>query len=313
MCTQRPLAMAEPIRRRIVTAAAAMLNVTPGRMRPVALTLVMAAASSALTMAMQVPGSPPSRPRIVAELSDLLTHSPLAACSPPATTPAPTRVRVASWNIKAARSAPVDALAAEMRAMQADVIALQEVDVRTRRSGYVDAPTALSAALGFNYVFAASILWDEGHYGLALLSKWPLVQVARQRVGGADLGEPRIVLDVTLCAGGRPLRVLNHHADRRPAARALGFADLQRIASAAMGAGVLLLGDMNEYADGPGVRTLLEAGLVDLGAGGALNTSPSGRIDYILGDGPLSRRASDARVWPTDKSDHHAVSTDLEW
>ena len=55
------------------------------------------------------------------------------------------------------------------------------------------------------------------------------------------------------------------------------------------------------------------AGLVDLGAGGAHDTSASGRIDFILGNGPLSRRASAVRVWPTDKSDHHAVFTDLEW
>jgi endonuclease/exonuclease/phosphatase family metal-dependent hydrolase len=81
----------------------------------------------------------------------------------------------------------------------------------------------------------------------------------------------------------------------------------------AAGSGVLLLGDMNEDADGTGLRTLLDAGLVDLGAGGALDTPASGRIDYVLGDGPLSRHASEVRVWPTDKSDHHAVFTDLEW
>src|SRR5687767_5798011 len=121
-------------------------------MRSVVSTLV-AAAATALTMAMQAPGSPPSRPRIVAELSNALTHSPLAACPRPDPTRTPTRVRVASWNIKAARSSSVGALAAEMRAMQADVIALQEVDVRTRRSGFVDEPTALAAALGFHYVF----------------------------------------------------------------------------------------------------------------------------------------------------------------
>ena len=282
-------------------------------MRSIVSTLVLAAATTALTMAMQAPGSPPSRRPIVAELSDLLTHSQLAACSPPEATPARASARVASWNIKAALSAPVDALAAEMRAMQADVIALQEVDVRTRRSGYVDEPTALSAALGFNYVFAASILWDEGHYGLALVSRWPLVRVTRHRVGGADLGEPRIVLDVTLCVAGRPLRILNHHADRRPPARALGFADLRQITQAAMDRGVLLLGDMNEDADGPGIRTLLDAGLVNLGAGGALSTVGSLRIDYLFADGPLSRHASEVRVWPTDKSDHHAVFIDLEW
>lgn len=281
-------------------------------MRTVASTLVLVAATTALAMAMQDPATPPSRPRIVAELSDMLTHSPLAACPSPEK-PAGARARVASWNIKAARSAPVDALAAEMRAMQADVIALQEVDVRTRRSGYVDEPTALSTALGFNHVFAASIHWDEGHYGLALVSRWPLVHAARHRVAGADLGEPRIVLDVTVCVAGRPLRILNHHADRRPAARALGFPDVRQLAATAMGRGVLLLGDMNEYADGPGVRTLLDAGMVDLGASGDLNTADVGRIDYLFADGVLSRHASGVRVWKTDKSDHHALFTDLEW
>jgi endonuclease/exonuclease/phosphatase family metal-dependent hydrolase len=255
----------------------------------------------------------PRRPRIIAELSDLLTHTPLAPCPPaPSEVATPRRSRVASWNIKAARSAPVGALVAEMRAMAADVIALQEVDVRTRRAGFVDQPVALATALGFHYVFAASILWDEGHYGLALLSRWPLARVTRHRIGGADLGEPRIVLDVTICAGGRPVRVLNHHADRRIAARAIGFADVQQITNAALGRGVLLLGDLNEYPDGPGVRALVGTGLVDLRPKGA-NTTSAGRVDYVLADGPLARRASAVHVWPTDKSDHHAVLVDFEW
>jgi endonuclease/exonuclease/phosphatase family metal-dependent hydrolase len=285
-----------------------------GGMRVAVTTLLIAAATIAVTHATQAPGPRPSRPRIVATLSDLLTHSPLAPC--PADTAAArkgTRVRVASWNIRAARTAPVAALVPVIRAMKADVVALQEVDVRTRRSGFVDQPTALGSALGVNYVFAASILWDEGNYGLALVSKWPLVRVARHRVDGADLGEPRIVLDVTICAAGRPLRVLNHHADRRPNARALGFADLRRIAKAASGSDVLLMGDMNEYADGPGVRSLLDAGFVDLGARGALKTAAGGRIDFILADAPASRLASEVQVWPTDKSDHHVLFTDLEW
>jgi endonuclease/exonuclease/phosphatase family metal-dependent hydrolase len=197
--------------------------------------------------------------------------------------------------------------------MEADVIALQEVDVRTRRSGFVDQPAAISSALGFNYVFAASILWDEGHYGLALVSRWPLVHVERHRMGGADLGEPRIVLDVRLCVAGRPLRVLNHHADRRNAARALGFVDLQRIARAARGHGLLVMGDMNERADGPGIRSLLDAGLVDLEADGTSSTPRNRRIDYLFADTTLSPHAAAARVWTTDKSDHHALLTDLEW
>jgi len=285
-------------------------------MRVLAVTSLCVALILAATIvaARQSAGGSPRRPRIVAELSEMLSHSPLGPCTTPiAATLSPTRTRVASWNIQAARSASVESIAAEMRAIGADVFALQEVDVRTRRGGYVDEPGALAAALGFNYVFAASILWDEGHYGLALLSRWPLVDVRRHRISGADLGEPRIVLDATVCARGRPLRLLNHHADRRVAARALGFADLQQIARAALGRGILFIGDMNEYPDGPGVRGMIDAGLVDLGAGGNAHTTGSGRIDYLLADGPMARLASSVRVWPTDKSDHHAVVADLEW
>ena len=255
----------------------------------------------------------PRRPRIVVELSDLITHSTLTSC-PGSARPAdaPTRIRIGSWNIRAAQSAPVDMLAAEMRAMRADVIALQEVDIGTRRGGFVDEPTDLATALGFHYVFAASIKWDEGHYGLAVLSRWPLSDVKRHRVESAPDAEPRIVLEATICAGGRPLRLLNHHADRRTESRALGFADLRRIVQPSVGHGILVLGDLNEYPDAPGVRSLVEAGFVDLMADAA-NTAGTGRVDYLLADPPLARLASPARVWPTDKSDHHALLADLAW
>ena len=80
-----------------------------------------------------------------------------------------------------------------------------------------------------------------------------------------------------------------------------------------MGHGILVLGDFNEHSDAPGVRSLIDAGLVDLGAERNVNTADNGRIDYLLADGPLARLMSTARVWPTDKSDHNAVLADLEW
>jgi endonuclease/exonuclease/phosphatase family metal-dependent hydrolase len=264
------------------------------------------------------PTPAPRRPRIIAELSNLLTHSPLTACrkNDARVADAPTPLRIATWNIRAAQSAPVDVLGAEIRAMQADLIALQEVDVRTRRGSFVDEPVELAKILGFHYVFAASIKWDEGHYGLAVLSRWPLTKVRRHRLDGSPEAEPRIVLDVTVCAGGRPLRVLNHHADRRTVSRALGFANLRRIIKDDVGRGLLVLADLNEYPDAPGIRSLIGDGFIDLGAAATVNTVGTGRVDrvdYVLADGPMARLASPARVWPTDKSDHHAVLADLNW
>lgn len=253
--------------------------------------------------------------RVPTEVSDRLTHSPLTACDrrDVAAGRAGAHLRIATWNIQAALSAPVDAIAAELRAMHADVVALQEVDVMTRRGGFVDAPAELARALGFHFAFAASIKWDEGDYGLAVLSRWPLSDVRRHRLGIIGRAEPRIVLDATVCVRGRPLRLFNHHADRRVASRGAGFKELTDIIRPNVGLGILVLGDFNEYPDGPGVLGLIRAGLVDVGAEGNAHTTDNGRIDYVLADRLLAGRASTAGVWPTDKSDHDAVLVRLKW
>lgn len=260
------------------------------------------------------PAAPAERPRIVVELSDLLLHSPLVPCdAPAAAATTSSHVRIATWNIQGARSAPVDAIAAGLRDLDADVAALQEVDVRTRRSGFVDQPTTLAAALGLHYVFAGSIKWDEGDYGLALVSRWPLTQVRRHHLAPDAGGEPRIVLDVTLCVHGRPMRILNHHADRRIATRAAGFRELRGIVESGMDQGLLVVGDLNELADAPGVRGLIDAGMVDTSGADSEKTTAGGRIDFILADRITATRMSRPRVWQTDRSDHHALIADVDW
>jgi endonuclease/exonuclease/phosphatase family metal-dependent hydrolase len=250
---------------------------------------------------------PWSRP--TAPLSDTLTHSAVVACPASAVrrSAAPAVVRVATWNIGAARHAPIAAIAAELQAMQADIIALQEVDHRLRRSGFSDQPGTLATALGFHYVFAASIKWEGGDYGLALLSRWPLVSVERHRVDVVGVGEPRIVLEAVVCANGRPFRVFNHHADIGGAARTASLARLLEVVRPRLGRGLLVAADLNAAPHIDGVRALVGAGLVDVGAERDEPTFPHGRIDYLLADVVLTKGLRRAQVWVTDKSDHHAV------
>ena len=279
---------------------------------------VLATVTSIVLLAMSLSAGPNARQnavRVPPEPSDMLIHSPLGTCDAvdPRVIKSPERLRIATWNIRAARSAPLDIIAEELAAMQADVIGLQELDVRTRRSGFLDEPAVLATALGFHYVFAASIKWDEGDYGLAILSRWPLTEIRRHRLDSSTATEPRIVLEATVCAAGRPLRVLNHHADSWVGSREAGFAELRGILRPNMGRGLMVLGDFNEQPDGAAVRALIDSGLVDLGAELPVRVENRRRIDYLLADRPLANRASSARVWPTDKSDHHAMLVDLEW
>jgi endonuclease/exonuclease/phosphatase family metal-dependent hydrolase len=250
----------------------------------------------------------PSRPwgRPTAPLSDVLTHSELVGC-PAGRRRQTTLLRVATWNIAAARYAPVAEIATELQKMRADIIALQEVDHRLRRTGFTDQPRTLAAALGFQYVFAASIKWDGGDYGLALLSRWPLVSVVRHRVEVVGIGEPRIVLEVIVCADRRPVRVFNHHADIAGPARHAALARLMEVVQPRIGTGVIVAGDLNAPPHAPGVRSLVNGGLVDVGAGQNEPTSHNGRIDYLLADTLLSKGLRRAHVWVTKKSDHHAL------
>jgi endonuclease/exonuclease/phosphatase family metal-dependent hydrolase len=253
----------------------------------------------------------PGRP--TAPLSDVLTHSALIAChaGPARRTTAPQALRVATWNIGASRYAPVAHVAAELQAMKADIIALQEVDLRLRRSGTTDQAGALADSLGFHHVFAASIKWDGGDYGLALLSRWPLVSVERHRLDVVGVGEPRIVLEVVLCMDGRPLHVFNHHADVAGASREPGLERLAAIVQRRIGRGVIVAGDFNAAPHAAGVRALIDAGLVDVGAERNERTASNGRIDYLLADGLLIKGLRRAQVWQTTKSDHHAVIADF--
>ena len=77
-------------------------------------------------------------------------------------------VRVMTWNIHGAlgrnRRFDLAKIIALIKRHDPDVIALQEVDVRTRRGGFVDEPLELATALGMHYVYAASIKWDEGPF-----------------------------------------------------------------------------------------------------------------------------------------------------
>lgn len=220
---------------------------------------------------------------------------------------------MATWNIRAALSAPVDELAAELRAMKTDIVGLQEVDFRVRRSGLTEQAPALAKALAAHYVFAASIKYDGGDYGLALMSDWPLMEVRRHRLDPVGVGEPRIVLEVLVCASGRPLRVFNHHADVGSRSRESGFARLRELVAPHVGTGVVVLGDFNDAPAAPAIRALLDVGLVDMGAEQNAPTSGGGRIDYLLLDARLAKRARSTQVWPTTKSDHHALVTEFDW
>lgn len=89
----------------------------------------------------------------------------------------------------------LDAVAAVISEQNPDLVALQEVDAHTGRSGPFNQAEELGRKSGMTAHFFKSINYDGGEYGLAILSRLPVVDVnlyPLPRMEGNG-GEPRIL------------------------------------------------------------------------------------------------------------------------
>lgn len=143
--------------------------------------------------------------------------------------------------------------AAVLRRLQPDIVGLQEVDSSVERSGRTAQAESLGTLLGMHHAFGGFFAYQGGQYGMAVLSRHPIIAVHAVRL--PDGNEPRIALALRIrLPGGAEVMVVNVHFDwveddgfRYAQATALTrFLD-----SLAMP--VILLGDFN---DQPGSRTL---------------------------------------------------------
>lgn len=135
----------------------------------------------------------PSRRAFVAAFA-LLTLLSSCASRPPAEQPQP--LRVVSYNIRhgAGMDDRVDLArtAGALRALEPDLVALQEVDNGVARSGGIDQAKELGTALGMHHAFGSFMDYQGGRYGMAILSRLP---IRHQRVIQLPPGdEPRIAL-----------------------------------------------------------------------------------------------------------------------
>ncbi|MFS8665864.1 MAG: endonuclease/exonuclease/phosphatase family protein, partial [Limnochordales bacterium] len=131
-------------------------------------------------------------------------------------------LRLATFNIRWGLGADgvrdLTRTAAVLRAMDADIVLLNEVDVHWRRSGNVHQPAYLAAAAGYpHWFFGASLTtWASGnarlsHYGNLLLSRFPIVRAQTVRLPRPWGREPRSLLLADIVIGGRQVTVAGTH------------------------------------------------------------------------------------------------------
>ena len=105
---------------------------------------------------------------------------------PPA---APASLRVLTYNIHIGKGLDgkldLERIARVIRDSKADVVALQEVDVKTRRTENVDQAAELARLTNMHVHFGKAMDHDGGAYGVAILSRFEL----SEKIGRASCRE----------------------------------------------------------------------------------------------------------------------------
>lgn len=227
------------------------------------------------------------------------------------------RIRVLTYNIRHGRGSDdrldLTRIVPVLRESGADIICLQEVDLRLARSGFADQAARLAGALGFRHRMAANFgLHPIAGMGNAILSRGRIYSTWNKTLPFA--GEPRGLLYAE--AGVREdvrIGVFCTH---------WGLSEGQRARQAAATARLLgecplpclLCGDLNARPESREIGLLLEeAGLQSAGSDGALTypaLRPEAKIDYVLASRHWQVIA--AGVLETLASDHLPLLAGLE-
>lgn len=203
---------------------------------------------------------------------------------------------------------PVDctATARAIDLLAADVVALQELDVGCLRSDRLDQPHELARLTGMHVAFAPAIegIDGDGAYGVALLSRSAITDVAVRHLPDVPGLEPRVSLQ---CRTGGVTVVVTHLSTRTAIAE-MQFAAVARHAMR-LASPRVVCGDLNM--DVRGTALLAASGLQ---VAARVRTSPRARpvrqIDFVLHDGAFRTRSFAApRV---AVSDHRPLVVDLE-
>ncbi|MEU0911080.1 endonuclease/exonuclease/phosphatase family protein [Streptomyces althioticus] len=285
----------------------------------------------------------PRRPARTARVAAVLLAAVLSLTAAPATaaedtlpaTPSGSRasvpLRVATYNIHAGAGEDqvfdLDRTAAALRNLRADVIGLQEVDVRWgERSDFTDEARALAEKLRMRVFFAPIYDLDpaaEGgerrQYGVAVLSRHPVLHAENHEITRLSTQTPDPVpapapgfAEIVIRVKGVRTHVYSTHLDYRadPSIRAAQVDDMLGILADDRGPSVLV-GDFNAEPAAPELAPLWHT-LRDAAPDAGLTypaIAPQKRIDLITVSDGIT--VTGARTHATDASDHRPVVADL--
>lgn len=263
----------------------------------------------------------PRRLLLIVAAVCLLRAATPAWADPPS--PGPLRLRVLSYNIHHGEGTDgrldLERIARVVQSVEPDLVALQEVDRGTARTGQVDQPAELARLTGLNVAFGGNIRHQGGDYGNAVLTRHEIRRQQNHLLPSPHGGERRGVLEVEveLPEQRPPLVLLATHFDFRPdnAERLASVATIEKLLAAGGPRPALLAGDLNATPTSAAITALAEHWTATTSR--ELPTSPADnprrQIDYVWLR-PVERwRVVETRVLDEAvASDHRAILAVVE-
>lgn len=176
-----------------------------------------------------------------------------------------------------------------IRESGADLVALQEVDVRTTRASGVNQAAELARLTGMEVLFGEAIPYAGGSYGDAVLSKLPIESEMIWKLPAEPNHEERVAVGIMVrLPSGEQIRFIGTHLDhtRDPSDRVRQAESILEMAfpSGKKTPPTLLLGDLNAEPGSEPMKVLLE--LFDSAAPDGIPSFPSDQparaIDWVL-------------------------------
>jgi len=229
-------------------------------------------------------------------------------------------LRILSYNIHHGAGMDLkldlERIAKLIKDLNPDLVALQEIDSVVTRTEGVNQAEVLGHLTEMQSVFGEFMPYQGGKYGMAVMSKWPILESTNNRL--PDGSEPRSALGIRVTSPktGRELHFVSIHFYETETER-LAQAQALAVAYEAVDSPVILAGDYNSEPDSPVIAFLKEQwGFVDKGEDHFTFSSfePVKEIDYFAlrpfeAFSVLNQFTVDEPV----ASDHKPIFVELAW
>ena len=231
------------------------------------------------------------------------------------------RLKVMTYNLRFGQLATVDQLAEQIKTLNPDFVAFQEVDVNTGRAlaPHQNGKNIISRLAGETDMFGLygkTIDFNKGYYGIGILSRTPYLRVNKLVLPNPEGAEPRVLLEGLFETGKADTVVfaathLDVTDEKTRELQAEYITDYFRDSSYP----VIIGGDFNATPDSRVMEDVMNRNWFD--ATDSSLTFPAGepriKIDYIFARPKDGWKVLRTQTVPSVLSDHLPVITVLEY